>query len=162
MARTNIISFFIIICFFIININIQSQNIHFNHIDSDNGVISNLITRCIIQDSKGFMWFGAETGLYKYDGYKFTFFESSPGAKNGIGIGFVKSLCEDKNGKIWIGTSVGILNLYDPQSEEFIQFKNDPHDPYSIPQSEILCIYEDRKGIIWIGTLGNGLLKLFN
>ncbi len=49
----------------------QHQNIKFEHLTVDDGLSFNQIF-CILQDSEGFMWFGTEDGLNKYDGYKFT------------------------------------------------------------------------------------------
>ncbi|MCP4155236.1 MAG: hypothetical protein GY757_46350, partial [bacterium] len=44
----------------------QKQVIHFEHISIDDGLSQNTVC-CILQDSKGFMWFGSLDGLNRYD-----------------------------------------------------------------------------------------------
>ena len=51
----------------------QYQNIKFERLTSYKG-LSSILIKCIVQDDKGFMWFGTANGLYKYDGNKFTAF----------------------------------------------------------------------------------------
>jgi len=34
------------------------------------------LIKCILQDHKGFMWFGTDDVLNKYDGYKFTVYRN--------------------------------------------------------------------------------------
>ena len=45
----------------------QSQDIKFEHISVEQGLSDGKVF-CILQDSKGFMWFGTADGLNKYDG----------------------------------------------------------------------------------------------
>jgi len=60
---------------------------------------------------------------------------------------------------LWIGTEVGGLNLLNRETGEFSYFQNDPSDPFSISNNEIISILEDSNGILWIGTDGGGLNK---
>ena len=68
---------------------------------------------CMLQDSKGFMWFGTRDGLNKYDGHNFKTYRFDYKDKKSISNSFIRSLFEDKNGDIWIGTNNG-LNKYLP------------------------------------------------
>ena len=54
----------------------QKQNLKFEHLDINDGMSQNNVI-CILQDSRGFMWFGTRDGLYKYDGYKFTVYKNN-------------------------------------------------------------------------------------
>ena len=40
--------------------------------------LSQSIVECILQDARGFMWFGTEDGLNRYDGYQFVVFRPRP------------------------------------------------------------------------------------
>src|ERR1043165_35592 len=54
-----------------------SQQLRFKHITSEEGLSTNFV-KAIIQDDKGFMWFGTQDGLNKYDGYQIRVFKSDP------------------------------------------------------------------------------------
>ena len=55
----------------------QKHNIQFDHIGVAEGLSQSNIL-CLIQDSRGFMWFGTRDGLNKYDGYRFTIYKTDP------------------------------------------------------------------------------------
>ncbi|MDQ3842546.1 MAG: hypothetical protein M3342_00820, partial [Bacteroidota bacterium] len=55
----------------------QSSELHFEHLTEKQGLSQSWVT-CILQDREGFMWFGTEYGLNKYDGYNFTVFKYDP------------------------------------------------------------------------------------
>lgn len=138
----------------------QEKEIKFEHITPAMG-LSQATIHCILQDSKGFLWFGTEDGLNKYDGYNFTIFRHNERDSNSISDNFIWTLCEDKNQNLWIGTSNGGLNKYDREKEIFVRYKHDPNDPISISQDDVRKIFADSRGNLWIGT-NNGGLNLFN
>ncbi|HET53813.1 MAG TPA: hypothetical protein ENN33_01190 [Ignavibacteria bacterium] len=138
----------------------QEREIKFEHITPAMG-LSQATIHCILQDSKGFLWFGTEDGLNKYDGYNFTIFRHNERDSNSISDNFIWTLCEDKNQNLWIGTSNGGLNKYDREKEIFVRYKHNPDDPLSISQDDVRRIFEDSRGNLWIGT-NNGGLNLFN
>jgi len=61
------------------------------------------------------MWFGTGGGLNRYDGYRFTSFPSEPDMSAGPGTVTVRTLAEDRDGLLWIGTVSGGLLAYDPR-----------------------------------------------
>jgi PAS domain S-box-containing protein len=134
----------------------QKQNLRFEHLGIDQGLSqSNVI--CVLQDSRGFMWFGTRDGLNKYDGYKFTVYKNNADDKNSISNNYVQAVKEGKNGCLWIATRGGGLNRYDRQKNQFTSFKHDPKNKYSISSDIVNAVWEDRQGIIWIGTEDGGL-----
>lgn len=65
--------------------------------------------RAIFQDSKGNYWFGSHSeGVSVYNGISFEYFT----ANEGLSDNQIRSIQEDNNGKIWIGTSKG-ASVYD-------------------------------------------------
>ena len=66
--------FLIVIYFY--TLHIGGVDIYSRKLDSSNGLPDNNV-RNLIQDSKGFMWMGTPSGLYRYDGHFFTTFKSS-------------------------------------------------------------------------------------
>src|SRR6188474_214345 len=79
----------------------QNTRLKFEHLQTDAGLSqSNVIS--ILQDSRGFMWFGTRDGLNKYDGYKFTVYKNDPQNPHSLSNNFVRAITESKNGDLWI------------------------------------------------------------
>ncbi|MDI6846138.1 MAG: two-component regulator propeller domain-containing protein, partial [Candidatus Saccharicenans sp.] len=112
---------------------------------SQNAVLS------ITRDPAGFMWFGTESGLNRYDGYRFTVYLPVEGDPTSLSNSWVNALLTDRRGRIWVGTENG-LNEYNPATDEFIRYFHDPSDPGSLSSSRIFCLFEDRDGRLWVGT----------
>ncbi|MGB5850410.1 MAG: two-component regulator propeller domain-containing protein, partial [Ignavibacteriaceae bacterium] len=141
------------------NIFSQSSDLIFEQIFLDQG-LSQSIVKCILQDEKGFMNFGTEDGLNRYDGYKFTVIRNDPENINSISYNDINTIYEDHLGNIWIGTFNAGLNKYDPDNNTVTRLVNEPNNINSISHNNINSIIEDDDGAIWIGT-DNGLNKLF-
>jgi signal transduction histidine kinase/ligand-binding sensor domain-containing protein/AraC-like DNA-binding protein len=142
-----------------INLPISGQeiNLRFQHITSDQGLSQNTVD-CILQDSRGFMWFGTWNGLNRFDGYNFMVYKSETQGKS-LSNNFVYSLCEDKNGNIWVGTKNG-LNFLDYATNQFTNLFHDPNNSNSIASNRINIVYCDHNGFIWVGTTDNGLDRI--
>ncbi|MDZ7763013.1 MAG: two-component regulator propeller domain-containing protein [Melioribacteraceae bacterium] len=138
----------------------QDKEIKFEHLTPEMG-LSQVTAHCILQDSKGFLWFGTEDGLNKYDGYNFTIFRHNENDTNSISDNFIWTLCEDSNQDLWVGTSNGGLNKFDREQQTFTSYKHDPDDPASISQDDVRVIFEDSRKNLWVGT-NNGGLNRFN
>jgi len=62
---------------------------------------------CIYQDSKGFMWFGTEDGLNKYDGRTMTVYGATTDQHMLLANKWIEQIYEDKSGIIWLGSRGG-------------------------------------------------------
>ena len=100
------------------NIYAVQPQIEFTHLRVEDG-LSHSWVKLINQDRYGFMWFGTNGGLNKYDGNTFTVYKNNLEDKNSINNNTIESIYEDKNGNLWIGTENG-LNLYDRDNDRFI------------------------------------------
>ena len=137
----------------------QTDNILFQHITIEEG-LSQATVNCILQDSKGFMWFATQDGLNKYDGYTFTVYKHDPEDPNTISQNYVTALIEDRGGFIWIGTRVNGVSRFDPAGGTFKHYVNDPRDPNSLSSNAVRDICADPEGPLWIATEGGGLNRL--
>ncbi len=135
--------------------NLKTQ-IKFNHISIEDG-LSESVVFCIIQDSYGFMWFGTQDGINRYDGYKFKVYKNDNGKSDTVCDNSIRSLVEDKNRNLWIGTENG-LSRYDRENECFHNFKFTSDQRNGNADNDIRKIVEDPSGNLWIGTYGAGLL----
>lgn len=134
----------------------QDNDIRFDRISIERG-LSQSTVECILQDHKGFMWFGTGDGLNKYDGYTFTAFRHDPRDPNSLSNNYVRCILEDRAGALWIGTWGGGLDKLDPESGQFTHYRHDPADSSSLSHNSVNCIHEDGDGVLWIGTDGGGL-----
>lgn len=131
----------------------------FERLSISNGLSQNTVT-CIIQDSKGFMWFGTQYGLNRYDGYKFEKFKTDPWNTNSISDNYINAIFEDAKGVLWVGTRSGGVNRYDPDKDQWTRFRHDARDSDSISSNQIFVIHADRKGFLWAATPRGGLDRL--
>ncbi|UCE05776.1 MAG: SpoIIE family protein phosphatase [bacterium] len=142
-----------------LNLYAQINDIEFECISLEQG-LSQTTVWAIMQDSKGFMWFGTADGLNKYDGYSFTIYNHDPLDSTSISENRIIAIYEDKSGTLWIGTDGGGLNRlvlseaegFDRETEKFTHYQNDPSNPNSLSDNHILSIHEDKAGALWIGT----------
>jgi len=139
-----------------LNLYAQINDIRFERISLEQGLSQGTIW-AIIQDSKGFMWFGTADGLNKYDGYSFTIYNHDPRDSTSISNNTIIAICEDKSGTLWIGTAGGGLNRFDRETEKFTHYRNDPSNPNSLSDDQVISIHEDKNGTLWIGTENRGL-----
>ena len=79
-----------------------NDRLNFDIISQNNGLSQNTVYT-IIQDKYGFMWFGTNNGLNRYDGYDFTNFLPDNSDTNSISNNIIHSIIEDKEGYLWVG-----------------------------------------------------------
>jgi PAS domain S-box-containing protein len=127
----------------------QTRPPRFTHLTSEQGLSHDMV-RCILQDSQGFMWFGTDDGLNKYDGYTFTIYRHRRSDPGSLLENTIYALYEDSAGTLWIGTSVG-LDSFTGKGAQFTH--------YPAISEEVSTIYEDTAGTLWIGTTSAGLYK---
>ncbi|MEW7278552.1 response regulator [Aquimarina sp. 2201CG1-2-11] len=117
-------SFYIVgFLFFLSHIGI-GQNAHFNNINREDGLASNFI-RVIYQDSYGYMWFGTDNGLNRYDGIEMDTYRHNSDIHS-LTHNYVKDILQTNNGKLLICTSnnVDVFN-YKTEKFESINFIGD-------------------------------------
>jgi signal transduction histidine kinase/ligand-binding sensor domain-containing protein len=134
----------------------QTLKIDFEKFNIDHGLSQNTIYT-IIQDSKGYMWFGTEDGLNRFDGYNFNVFMPSKDDSKTLSNSRIFALHEDPKKNIWIGTLGGGLNRYDYESQSFYSYTNIAGDKESISSNVIMSITSDSTGNLLVGTAGGGL-----
>jgi ligand-binding sensor domain-containing protein/signal transduction histidine kinase len=133
----------------------QSLNLNLTALNSIDGLSQHTI-QCIFKDKYGFMWFGTQDGLNKYDGYSFTVYKHQYNNPSTLPANNVTVICEDTEGNIWVGTRTGGLSKFDYALNKFKNFASKALDTSSISDNNISNIYCDKSGSLWIGT-ANGL-----
>ena len=128
----------------------ETLHIKFENISINDG-LSQSSANCILQDSRGLMWFGTEDGLNRYDGYTFTVYKPDKNNAKSISSPRVYCLFEDHEGNLWIGTNRG-LNKYDKGLDQFTQYLPDDSCMDCISGFQINSIAETPDHKLWIGT----------
>ncbi|WP_345158554.1 hybrid sensor histidine kinase/response regulator transcription factor [Flavobacterium ginsengisoli] len=137
-----------------------SQNIKFAHYNDNNGLSHNSV-RHIVQDKKGFMWFGTFSGLNRFDGYQFKNYMSSTPGKNKLYNDDITALeLDEKNNYLWIGTRKG-LTLFKMDTHVFTTYFHKKDDPNSLPDDEVRAVYVDKFERVWVGTKTKGIYLFF-
>lgn len=149
-----IASFFIFLPSLLIS---QTIPLKFNRLSIQQGLSQGSIN-CINQDSEGFIWFGTQDGLNRYDGYTFKIFRHDPQDTNSIPNEWIHSLYKDSKGDLWIGTDGGGLCRRKPGEMGFKTVViTTPQNRQS--RYPVKAILEDNSGKLWIGTDGDGLIS---
>lgn len=106
----------------------------------------------VICTESGDLWIGTNQGIFRkqYGSEEFERLSFEVSSLN------VKSLLEDKNGYIWIGTWGSGLFRYDPVKKSLYRYER-----LELSLSAH-TLYQDDVGNIWVGTWGNGLLKILD
>lgn len=117
-----------------------------------NNVVSAL---CVTRDNT--LWVGTDNGLCRYVSEKDTFVVCGDEFGDGrLRYVTIKSLLEDSDGDLWIGTWAQGLFRYSPSTDKVVVY------PKINEQYSSHVIYEDSNKDIWVGSWGYGLFKLRN
>lgn len=108
--------------------------------DSENG-LEGTTANCVCTDSKGFLWFGGYTGLYRYDGTEFKKYLMDGRALP------VNDIVEDDEGNLWIGTNGE--GIYRFNGSDFVEYTLNENE---CGASVINRLYLDSSGNVWAGT----------
>lgn len=95
----------------------QTTNLRFRHLTVDNGLSNGEVT-AILQDKKGFIWIGTNSGLNRNDGYNTEVYYNNTGRNKSPYYNRISDLCLANDNSIWISTEAG-LALFDPSVMAF-------------------------------------------
>ena len=116
----------------------------------------------IYQDPAGCIWLGTngygmisckivrDGGRLKITDFK-RYAADASGMKK-LSSNVIFSIIPEGNDKLWIGTRLGGLNLFDKRNGSFTVYKNIPGDPGSLSSNDILCIVKGVDNKLWVGT----------
>lgn len=136
----------------------KERAIKFERISLEHG-LSQSAVNCITQDNRGFLWFGTQDGLNKYDGQNFKVYMHNKSDPHSISNNHIRAICKDRDGSLWIGTNGGGLNKFNPETERAVRYTHDASNPQSLSHDNVFSLFVDNKGCIWVGTWGGGLNK---
>ena len=127
----------------------EANDIAFTRIGSTRGMSQSRVSQ-ILQDDQGFMWFGTQYGLNRYDGYTFKVFTHDPLREDSLGGADIRALFKDRAGHLWIACDQR-LDRFDPVTEAFVHYRI--RAPGEAENATINSISEDASGVLWLATL---------
>src|SRR6266536_815526 len=114
----------------------------------DRGLPENSVF-AIVQTRDGYLWLGTTQGLARFDGLRFTVFDSAntPAIRHNQ----IQSLAEDSSGALWVGTyGGGLARLKDGRFEAYTTRDG-------LSGDTVRSLWPSSDGTLWIGTHGAGL-----
>lgn len=135
---------------------VDGQDIRFRRLSGGAG-LSQTRVGSVVQDNVGFIWFGTQYGLNRYDGYRSKVFKHEPGRLDSLSCVYIRSLFVDHSGVLWVGCD-RFLDKFEPITETFAHYRIGTQDPDSGPTT-IERINEDHAGKLWLAT-PRGLYRL--
>ena len=132
---------------------IDGSDIRFSRLSTAQGLSQTRVAQ-LVQDDTGFMWFGTQYGLDRYDGYEFRVFTHDSARKESLSCVYIHSLFKDRSGMLWVGCDQ-FLDRFDSVHEIFTHYRIDT----GAVANYVTEITQDRTGVLWLAT-GNGLFGL--
>jgi PAS domain S-box-containing protein len=121
--------------------------------NTDKGLPQNSVL-AIAQTQDGYLWFGTEVGLARFDGVRFVTFDTRN--TPALNSNEVDALLVDRRGDLWIGTHGGGLVQFSQG-----QFKR-MFTHAELANGSVHALYEDADGSLWVGTDGGGVSVVRN
>jgi hypothetical protein len=101
---------------------VDRQDIRFRRLSGSAGLSQTRVSSAA-QDNLGFIWFGTQYGLNRYDGYRSKVYKHEPGRSDSLSCVYIRSLFVDHSGTLWVGCD-RFLDKFDPITETFTHYRH--------------------------------------
>lgn len=129
----------------------QTKGIRLQHLNTSSG-LSQAHVNAVYQDSRGYTWFGTKDGLNRYDGHEMMIYKFDPDNENTISDNYVRSLLEDHERRLWIGTDAGRLNFLDLDTENIRRITLSKPSKKRNPKKQIWEMSLQDNRWLWVAT----------
>ena len=142
---TGIVLLLLMASLFAGDLNAQRQT--YRHLTTRDGLPSGFVWD-MMQDRHGFIWTSTNSGLSRYDGYRFTNYQTDPNNPTTISSMVVFTIRELDSGKFLVGTNVA-LDVFDPSTEIFRRVRL----PKNVPEITLARgIHVMENGDAWVAA----------
>jgi len=118
--------------------------------------LSNASIRCVYKDSKGYMWFGTDDALIRYDGSNAYRYLHDPNDRTSIVNSTINTILEGDDKRLWIGTAQGLC-IYNRELDNFTTVDSIKANHNYLNNRYITDLEFDSQGRLWIGTHEGGI-----
>ena len=134
--------------------------LRFSYLGSADGLSQNTVNT-IFKDSRGFLWFGTNDGLNRFDGKTFKVFQQNHTKANSIGANGITGITEDDEHRLWIGTKQNGINIYYPEKDSFAILNHKANDPKSVAGNYVSNVRFIKPGLLLAG-FSNDKIDIIN
>jgi len=128
----------------------------FEHLTTTDGLPQSTVY-VTLQDTQGFVWFGTEDGLVRYDGHRLFRYGYRRDASYGLPGNFIQAIAEDAHRDLWIAIADGGLARWNRTTDRFTVFRHDPVQAGSLASDKVVTLLVDDAGRVWVGTRDSGI-----
>lgn len=140
----------ILILFLVLSVKSFSQPAYrFSHLTTSDGLPGNMVNH-IVQSSDGFIWFGTNNGLARYDGFRFRIFQPDPDDSGSIQHKFVQNIIEDNQGHLWISFQNFTIDCFSPFTNKAVHYSGKVTSEETNTRNSTNKLFKDCRGNIWI------------
>ncbi len=126
----------------------SQRNLRFERLSVEEGLSQHSVMS-ILQDRQGFIWFGTQAGLHRYDGYRIVIYRNDSKDPDSIPDNFISASYEDPAGRLWFGTKGGLAR-HDPATGRFERFALT--QPGRTVKRSVGAIVPGPDGALWLAT----------
>lgn len=142
MFKINLFPFLLVLL--LIPVVCFADKLHFKHYNNKQGLSHNTVF-CALQDKRGFMWFGTDEGLNRFDGHTFKIYRHNSDNLQSLPNNKIISLFEDSENRLWVCTDTKTC---------YYDYKNDAFYPIDLPienaaNSRFFSVKEDSQKNLW-------------
>ena len=149
--------------FLFLSVSLNAQQVQYSwHNYTTNDGLPSPEVYTVIQDSKGFLWFGTDNGVSRFDGYTFQNF----GAKEGLMDNVINGIQEDASGRIWFSSMWGKLYFFEHDTIRPFKY-NQLIEAYQKAFSVSAGFFrfengKNTEGGVFVGLTNIGILKILD
>jgi ligand-binding sensor domain-containing protein/HPt (histidine-containing phosphotransfer) domain-containing protein len=133
-----------------VDASILRPDMLFEQYGSEHG-LSQVSINAIVEDKHGFIWVSTQSGLNRFDGYQFKVYKNSKD-NNSLPSNYLSDLMLDNQERLWIGTQLTGLSVYDDKTGTFLRFNHQEQQKDSLSDNDIRVILQTKDQQIYIGT----------
>ncbi|TXI92717.1 MAG: hypothetical protein E6Q34_06260, partial [Burkholderiaceae bacterium] len=132
---------------------------YFEKVGDEESLPINIVTS-LAQDSTGFLWVGTQSGLVRFDGYRFEKFSHSNRLPYSLPDDYVRSIVPGRDGKLWVAGYGGKIAVYDPHFKHFKELPLSPELTDETLVGRFIGMATDSQGGLWVAAEQLGLAYL--
>lgn len=116
--------------------------------------------RALIVATDGTLWLGGPRGLEAWHIEGEQVRRRAIGAREGLASVRIRTLLEDRSGRIWVGTEDAGLFYGPPGEGRFVALRHERADPHSLADNRVVSLMLDNTGSLWAGTWHGGASRV--